>query len=85
MAQCMKIYDAHFLKDTLFLSSEKITIADLLALCEFTQLDLLPPDFVEISPTVQDWLERCKSHFGSDYDDVHSILWKVRSVLASKL
>lgn len=85
MAQCMVIFDSHFLKDTPFISSEEMTIADLLAFCEFTQLDLLPSDFVEISSTVKDWLDRCKSHLGSDYDDVHSILWKVKSQLASKL
>ena len=69
----MKIYDGHFLKETPFISSEKITIADILAVCEFSQFELLPPDFVDLSPNVKDWMNRCTESLGSHYHDAHSL------------
>ena len=79
MAACMAIYDGHFLKNTPFISSHEITIADALAVCEFSQLELLPPDLVELSQKVNEWIARCKESFGSDYHDVHSILYKAKA------
>ena len=87
MARCMELFDGYFLKDTLFISSDEITIADLLAVCEFSELEILPPNFVDLSHKVEEWIARCKEALGQDYHDVHSILYKFKAAAtkASKL
>ena len=75
----MEVYDGYFLKDTPFISSHQPTIADTLAVCEFSQFELLPPGYTELSQSVKEWITRCKESFGSDYDDVHSILNKAKA------
>ena len=87
MARCMEIYENYFLKDTPFISSREITIADVLAVCEFSQFELFPPKFVDLSQKVEEWIARCKDSFGSEYDDTHSILYKAKAAdsEASKL
>jgi len=87
LAGCMKVYNNYFLKDTPFISSHEITIADLLAVCEFSQFELLPPKFVDLSQKVEEWIARCKDSFGSEYEDTHSILYRAKAAIneASKL
>jgi len=87
MARCMEIFDNYFLKDTPFISSNEITIADLLAVCEFSELEILPPNFVHLSHKVEEWIARCKEALGQDYHDVHSVLYKHKAAAnnASKL
>ena len=38
--ECMKVFDKHFLANTKFISSDEISIADLLAVTEFLQLEV---------------------------------------------
>ncbi len=78
LSKCVALFDKHFLKSTPFISNEQISIADLMALCEFSQLDLVPKDFVHLSPQVESWRGRCKEFLGANYDDVHSILYRLR-------
>ena len=74
LLKTMKIMDCHFLKDTDFISSNEISIADLMGLCEFTQLDMLGYDRVELSPTIVHWIERCKKYLQPNCDEVHAML-----------
>lgn len=81
MATCMEMYDSHFLKTTPFISSEQISIADLLAVTELSQLDLLETDFVQLSSKVKNWQQRCVDTLGVDYAEVHTILNKLKKVI----
>jgi len=87
VARAIKIYNDYFLKDTPFITSDKITIADLLAVCEFSQFEVLPPNFVDLSLKVEEWLARCRDTLGAGYHDTHSILYRVKAAIneASKL
>ena len=87
IAKSMQIYNDYFLKDTPFITSDEITIADLLAVCEFSQFEVLPPNFVDLSLKVEEWIARCKDTLGSDYHDTHSILYRAKAAInkASKL
>ena len=87
VARAMEIYDEYFLKNTPFISSDELTIADLLAVCEFSQFEILPPNFVDLSIKVEEWIARCKESLGSDYHDTHSIIYKAKAAIyeASKL
>ena len=81
LATCVEMYDSHFLKTTPFISSEQISIADLLAVTELSQLDLLEKDFIQLSPKVKNWQQRCVDALGVDYVEVHTILNKLRKVI----
>ncbi len=74
LMRCFTVFDNHFLKKTPFISSEEISIADLMALCEFSQLELVEKDFVKLTPSIETWIATCKNQLGNNYDDVHSIL-----------
>ena len=38
--ECIKVFDKYFLANTKFISSDEISIADLLAVTEFSQLEV---------------------------------------------
>ena len=52
----------YFLKDHLYLAGTDISVADLQALCELMQLDVIENDSLyKSNPTVSQWAERVKS------------------------
>eukprot|EP00794_Sanderia_malayensis_P001498 gene1498-1654_t len=71
------IFDNYFLKQTPFISSDEISIADLMAICEFSQMELLERDFISLTPSIEKWLTMCKDELGETYHDVHAILNKL--------
>ena len=64
----------YFLKGTSFISSNEISIADLLALNEFTELDGIGIDVGKNRPNIKAWKERVTAKIGSHYDESHEVL-----------
>lgn len=61
----------YFLGSKPFIASDHITIADLLAACEFEQPIA---GGYSMSQPIQDFIERVKSQIGPDYDELHSTM-----------
>lgn len=66
--------DNYFLKDTPYLSSEKISLADLFGACEMMQLNACHEQgLYENMPRVRDWMERVKSETNPYFDEAHQV------------
>ena len=74
-----------WLKDSLYVAGNEISIADLLLACEVEQLVLLDgvqgaPSFEELlspNPKVTTWLDRVRKECQPHYDVAHALLRKV--------
>ena len=82
--ESLEMFSNHFLKDTPFISSNEISIADLMAECELSQLDLLADGFIQFPPKVQAWMKRCKEFLGPSYDEVYVAINKIREMMQKK-
>lgn len=83
----LKTMERHFLKDTKFINSNEISIADLHAACELTQFWLTDEDVVSDKPKVSQWLSSVQSTLSPHFDEVHKMVYLARKkgVLTSKL
>ena len=68
----------HFLKDHKFLVSDKISIADLQAVCEFTQFWAAGVDPISDKPRLAEWLASCQKSLEPHFDDVHKMVYMAR-------
>lgn len=76
-----KLMHNHFLKDTKFVNSSEISIADLQALCEFTQFwigNREPPFEEEHKSRLSQWMEDCKTELQPHFDAAHKMVYLVR-------
>ena len=73
-----KILENHFLKETKFINSEEISIADLQALCEFTQLWMMGKEPFSDKPRLEKWMEDCKQELQPHLDKVHEMVYMAR-------
>ena len=79
-----EMIENYFLKKTKFISSDSITIADLQALCEYTEYCLSDFDPIKDHPRLAQWLEDCKGELQPHFDDCHKTLYSLRDKLASE-
>ena len=73
-----KILEGYFLKETKFINSNEISIADLQAICEFTQFWVSGKDILEEKPRLARWMEDCKKELQPQFDKVHEMVYFVR-------
>ncbi|XP_065664287.1 glutathione S-transferase theta-3 [Hydra vulgaris] len=83
--KCLEMFDSYFLKNTLYISGNEVSIADLLALTEFSQLELLGEKSPALTDKVKDWMNRCIKTTEPHYSDVHKIHLKLKNKLISQL
>lgn len=69
-----KQFVSYFLANKPFIVGDHLTVADLLAACEFEQP---AAGGYQLSPPVLDYLNRVKTAVGQDYDNIHSTLRKL--------
>ena len=81
----IKLLEEYFLKDTKFINSSEISIADLMAVCEMTQFWLVGEDGIEDRPRLQKWLEDCKEALSPHFDKVHECIYYLRDNGIEKL
>ncbi|XP_038053800.1 glutathione S-transferase theta-1-like isoform X2 [Patiria miniata] len=67
-----------FLKDTPYLCGDKISIADLLGICEVEQVVASGRVVTAGRPTLQTWTDRVKTDLAPHFDEVHSLMHKLR-------
>jgi len=84
--QSIKMFEKHFLADTKFISSNEISVADILAITEFSQMEMMGKNALPVTPKVTEWLTRCQKETEPHYSDVHAVMYKLKSkILASNL
>ena len=73
-----KIMEIYFLKETKFISSNTISIADLQAVCEFTQFWAADLEPFQGTPRLAQWLEDCKGELQPHFDANHKMIYMAR-------
>jgi len=73
-----EMMENHFLKDTKFISSDSISIADLQAICEYTQFWITNHDPLSDSPRLSQWRDDCKALLQPHFDDSHKMIYMAR-------
>ena len=73
-----KLLEGYFLKDTKFINSDEISIADLQAMCEFTQFWVTGVDPFEGKPKLAKWMDDCKKELSLHFDKVHKMVYYLR-------
>ena len=83
----LKMMERHFLKETKFINSDVISIADLHAACELTQFWLTEEDVLADRPRISQWLSDIQSTMSPHFDEVHKMVYlaKQKRAFASKL
>lgn len=80
MEQCLKNIEKIWLKDgsNKYLCGDKISVADILALCELEQPSMAGYDVRKDRPVLAAYMDRVKAELNPHYDDVHSLVYKMR-------
>lgn len=73
-----KLLEGYFLKDTKFINSDEISIADLQAVCEFTQFWVTGKEVFRDRPRLARWLEDCKEELDPHFDMAHKMIYVAR-------
>ena len=73
-----KMMETYFLKDRKFICGNEISIADLQAVCEFTQFWVVGTDPCEDRPTITQWMNDVQTELQPHFDDVHKMIYLVR-------
>ena len=73
-----KMLESYFLKDHKFIHSDEISIADLQAVCEFSQFWIAGVDPFEDRPRLAQWMKDCQEELQPHFDEVHKMVYYVR-------
>ena len=73
--------EGYFLRDTPFISSDVITVADIFCACELMQLYAVNEEAMyEKIPAVKAWMERVQRETNPVFDDAHTVVYSVRKM-----
>ena len=71
----LQMMEQHFLKETKFINSAEVSIADILAVCELTQFWMTDEDVVSDRPRVSQWMSDVQSATSPYFDEVHKMVF----------
>ena len=73
------MFENYFLKDKKFIGGDDISIADLQAVCEFTQFWMMHIDPGEGYPRIVQWIKDVQAAVGQEvFDKVHAPVYFTR-------
>ena len=78
LIKSLDILNDHTLKDSEFIAGDKISIADLQAVCELTQHWMVQKNVYAGYPNIEKWVGACLRELQPQFDEVHALLYKVR-------
>ena len=70
----LDMLEKHFLKETKFINSAEISIADLLPACELIQFQMTDEDVIGDRPKITQWMSDVKSAMSPHFDEVHKMI-----------
>lgn len=73
----MNFFENYFLKDSKFINSDDISIADIAAIIEFQQIKYIGIDIGKTRPKVKAWRDRVIARLGPAFDTIHEPLAKM--------
>ena len=73
-----EMLESYFLKDHKFIHSDEISIADLQAVCEFSQFWVGGVDPFEDRPRLTQWMKDCQKELQPHFDEVHKMVYVAR-------
>ena len=68
----------YFLKDSKFIYGEEISVADLQALCELTQLWMAEIKHEDDYPNLKQWVADCQKELGETFEEVYQAVYQIR-------
>ena len=88
LQSALKMMEQHFVKDTKFINSDQISIADIHAACELTQFWMTDDkDIVSDKPNISRWLSDVQLTLSPHFDEAHKMVYiaKKKGAFSSKL
>ena len=73
-----KMMETYFLKDNKFIAGNEISIADLQAVCEFTQFWVAGVDPATDHPKIARWMTDVQATLQPHFDEVHKMIYFAR-------
>ena len=71
--------EKYFLRDTLYLAGNEISLADIFGACELMQLYACHEEkLYEASPKVKAWMERVRKETNPYFDEAHLMTYRSR-------
>lgn len=71
----IKIIQQHFLANGKYIAGDEISIADLQAVCELTQLWMPKYEAYEKGSRVDQWMNDCKERLQPHFDEAHKMVY----------
>ncbi|XP_054775631.2 glutathione S-transferase theta-1-like [Lytechinus pictus] len=81
LKQSLDKIEKGFLKDKNFLCGKEITIADIMAVCEFAQFTVNGRDILKDNPKLKAYFERVKAKLQPAFDEIHAKIYAWRDSL----
>ena len=75
LQRSIKTIEGYFLANRKFLAGDEISIADLQAVCEFTQLWMLRYKAYEAGSRIDQWMNDCKEKLQPHFDEAHKMVY----------
>ena len=72
------MFENYFLKDSKFIAGDEISIADLQAICEFTQFQMMDINPAEGYPKLAQWMKDVQAKLKPAFDEVHKAVYEDR-------
>lgn len=74
-----------FLKDSLYVCGDDITIADILAVCELMQPLAAGEDIFKGHEKLEAYVERVKGRLQPHFDDAHKFIYRLRDMSQARM
>ena len=84
LKKSLKMLDGYYLKDTKFINSAEVSIADIQAACEITQFWLADMEICSDKPRLKEWMENVQAELNPAFDKAHTMVNLARSKGAFK-
>ena len=78
LVKCKEMMETYFLKDTKFIAGDEISIADIQAVCEFTQFWMFHVDPTEGYPKLAQWMKDVQAALQPAFEEVHAFVYATR-------
>ena len=73
-----EMLENYFLRDRKFIGGDEISVADLQAVCEFTQFWMMHIDPAKDYPRIAQWMKDVQTAVGPVFDEVHKFVYATR-------
>lgn len=78
LRKSVRMMENYYLRDHKFIHGDEISVADLMAVTEFTQFWAMGVDPAEGKPRLSRWMGDCREALQPTFDEVHSMVYMAR-------